>query len=197
MFVDPRGLQRGRRPAVRVRRRRHRPAVRATSARSIELSDLFARVVSRSGGRARFLFVCASERLHAARRPRAAHRLAVPAVRRATSCRGSRRQRASQILDRMLSLSGVAADPALAEAVVQGIGARPAAARRGSPDRRDGDARSPDHLDARAASSSAARRSSSRRGCTRRAGRPATSARRCACAPSCRGRLRAGLRRRR
>src|SRR5689334_6589804 len=29
-----------------------------------ELSDLFSRVVSRSAGRARFLFVCASERLH-------------------------------------------------------------------------------------------------------------------------------------
>src|SRR5215831_917751 len=29
-----------------------------------ELSDMFARVVSRSGGRARFLFVCASERMN-------------------------------------------------------------------------------------------------------------------------------------
>ena len=85
-----------------------------------ELSDLFSRVVSRSGGRARFLFVCASERQHLLgaleRRtgslfPPSARfeltRIPIPA--------------ASQIFDRMLSLSGVAADPALADAVVKGI----------------------------------------------------------------------------
>ena len=85
-----------------------------------ELSDLFSRVVSRSGGRARFLFVCASERQHLLgtleRRtgslfpPTARYeltRIPIPA--------------ASAIFDRMLSLSGVAADPELADAVIQGI----------------------------------------------------------------------------
>jgi len=85
-----------------------------------ELSDLFSRVVSRSGGRARFLFVCASERQHVLgaleRRtgslfpPSARYeltRIPIPA--------------ASAIFDRMLSLSGVAADPPLADAVIQGI----------------------------------------------------------------------------
>ena len=85
-----------------------------------ELSDLFARVVSRSGGRARFLFVCASERQHLLgaleRRtgslfpPSARYEL--PRIPVAA---------ASAIFDRMLSLSGVAADPPLADAVVQGI----------------------------------------------------------------------------
>ena len=85
-----------------------------------ELSEVFAKVVSRSAGRARFLFVAASERMHVlgalerrtgslfppSNRTELA-RLTVPA--------------ASKILDRVLSLSGVAADPALADAVVQGI----------------------------------------------------------------------------
>ena len=85
-----------------------------------ELSDLFARVVSRSGGRARFLFVCASERMNVLGAlekrtgslfpPSARYELArlLPAT-------------ASKILDQVLSYSGVAADPALANAVVQGI----------------------------------------------------------------------------
>lgn len=87
----------------------------------VELADLFSKVVSRSGGRARFLFVCASERQHLLgaleRRtgslfpPSARYELArVPLA------------LASQIFDRMLSLSGVAADPPLADAVVQGLG---------------------------------------------------------------------------
>lgn len=85
-----------------------------------ELSDLFARVVSRSGGRARFLFVCASERQHMLgaleRRtgslfpPSARYELTRIPVASANS-----------IFDRMLSLSGVAADPPLAHAVVEGI----------------------------------------------------------------------------
>lgn len=85
-----------------------------------ELSDLFARVVSRSGGRARFLFVCASERQHLLgaleRRtgslfpPSARYELTrIPVA------------SANNIFDRMLSLSGVAADPPLAHAVVEGI----------------------------------------------------------------------------
>ncbi len=90
---------------------------RATS----EISELFAKVVSRSAGRARFLFVCASDRLHS---------LGVLERRTGSLFPPSNRYElprlapdaASAILDRVLSLSGVAADPALAEAVVQGIG---------------------------------------------------------------------------
>lgn len=85
-----------------------------------ELSELFTKVVSRSAGRARFLYVCASERMSVLasleRRTGSLFppsnrfelpRIPVPA--------------ASQILDRVLSLSGVAADPPLANAVVQGL----------------------------------------------------------------------------
>ncbi|HEY4176056.1 MAG TPA: HEAT repeat domain-containing protein [Kofleriaceae bacterium] len=85
-----------------------------------ELADLYQRVVSRSAGRARFLFICASERQHL-----------IGALERRTGSLfppSSRYellripvQKASSIFDRMLSLSGVAADPPLAEAVVQGI----------------------------------------------------------------------------
>ncbi|HEY0484142.1 MAG TPA: AAA family ATPase [Kofleriaceae bacterium] len=86
-----------------------------------ELSDMFARVVSRSSGRARFLFVCASERMNVlgALEKRTGSlfppstRYELPRLAPAA---------ASQILDRVLAYSGVAADPALAEAVVQGIG---------------------------------------------------------------------------
>jgi HEAT repeat protein len=86
-----------------------------------ELSDMFARVVSRSGGRARFLFSCASERMNVLGAlekrtgslfpPSTRYELMrlVPAA-------------ASQIFDRVLAYSGVAADPALADAVVRGIG---------------------------------------------------------------------------
>lgn len=86
-----------------------------------ELSDLFARVVSRSAGRARFLFVCASERMNVLGAlenrtgslfpPSARYELPrlAPAA-------------ARDILDRVLSFSGVAADPLLAESVVQGLG---------------------------------------------------------------------------
>ncbi len=85
-----------------------------------ELSDLFARVVSRSGGRARFLFVCASERMHVLGvLERRTGSLFPPSTRyelpRLTVAAGTK------ILDRVLSLSGVAANPALAEAAVQGI----------------------------------------------------------------------------
>ncbi|MBA3462514.1 MAG: AAA family ATPase [Deltaproteobacteria bacterium] len=85
-----------------------------------ELSDLFSRVVSRSGGRARFLFICASERQHLlGALERRTGSLFPPSARyelpRITA------QAASGIFDRMLSLSGVAADPPLADAVVQGI----------------------------------------------------------------------------
>ncbi len=88
---------------------------------TLELSDLFARVVSRSGGRARFLFVCASERMNV---------LGALEKRTGSLFPPSNRYElgrlvpaaASKILDRVLSYSGVAADPALADAVVQGLG---------------------------------------------------------------------------
>jgi HEAT repeat protein len=86
-----------------------------------ELSDLFSRVVSRSGGRARFLFVCASERLHVlGALERRTGSLFPPSTR--YELRRIPADEASKILDRILSFSGVAADPALADAVVQGIG---------------------------------------------------------------------------
>ncbi len=86
-----------------------------------ELSDLFSRVVSRSGGRARFLFVCASERLHVlGALERRTGSLFPPSTR--YELRRIPAPEASKILDRILAFSGVAADPVLAEAVVQGIG---------------------------------------------------------------------------
>jgi HEAT repeat protein len=86
-----------------------------------ELADLFSRVASRSGGRARFLFVCASERVHL---------LAALERRTGSLFPPSNRYElgrfvpaeASQVLDRMLALSGIAADPKLADAVVTGLG---------------------------------------------------------------------------
>src|SRR5580704_1972474 len=85
-----------------------------------ELAEMFAKVVSRSAGRARFLFVAASERMHALgaleRRTGSlfppSNRYELPRLTPAA---------ASAILDRVLSLSGVAADPALAEAVANGL----------------------------------------------------------------------------
>ena len=86
----------------------------------MEMSDLYSRVASRGGGRARFLFVAASERLHVlGNLERRTGSLFPPSTRyelpRLTPAA------ASQILDRILSFSGVAADPALAELVVQGL----------------------------------------------------------------------------
>jgi HEAT repeat protein len=85
-----------------------------------ELAELYTKVVSRSAGKARFLFVCASERLNA-----------LSTLERRTGSLFPPSNRfelprmpvplAVQTLDRVLSLSGVAADPALAEAVVRGL----------------------------------------------------------------------------
>jgi len=85
-----------------------------------ELSELFAKVVSRSAGRARFLFICASDRLNTLgaleRRTGSlfppSNRYELPRIPAAA---------ATKIFDRVLSLSGVAADPALADAVVRGL----------------------------------------------------------------------------
>jgi HEAT repeat protein len=87
---------------------------------TVELSDLFARVVSRSSGRARFLFVCASERMNllGALEKRTGS-LFPPSTRYELSRLTP--AAASKILDRVLAFSGVAADPVLADAVVQGI----------------------------------------------------------------------------
>jgi hypothetical protein len=87
----------------------------------MELSDLFSRVVSRAGGRARFLFVSASERLHLlGGLERRTGSLFPPATRYELQRMGA--GDASQVLERMLALSGVAADQALADAVVTGLG---------------------------------------------------------------------------
>lgn len=88
---------------------------------TMELSDLFSRVISRSGGRARFLFVCASERLHVLGNLERRTGSLFPPSTRYELTRLSPAD-ASKIFDRILSFSGVAADPALADAVVQGIG---------------------------------------------------------------------------
>ncbi len=88
---------------------------------TIELSDLFSRVISRSGGRARFLFVCASERLHVlGSLEKRTGSLFPPSTR--YELKRIPASEASKILDRILAFSGVAADPALADAVVQGLG---------------------------------------------------------------------------
>jgi hypothetical protein len=85
-----------------------------------EIAELFAKVVSRSAGRARFLFVAASDRMHV---------LGVLERRTGSLFPPSNRYElprmppdaAAATLDRVLSLSGVAADPKLAEAVSQGL----------------------------------------------------------------------------
>ena len=86
-----------------------------------ELSDLFARVVSRSAGRARFLFVCASERMNVlGALEKRTGSLFPPSTRYELGrLPPPRRARSSTACS---SYSGVAADPALADAVVQGIG---------------------------------------------------------------------------
>ncbi len=88
---------------------------------TMEISDLFTRVISRSGGKARFLFVCASERLHVLGNiERRTGSLFPPSTR--YEMHRLPREEASKIFDRILSFSGVAADPALADAIVTGIG---------------------------------------------------------------------------
>ena len=95
-------------------------AICADDRAASELSDLFARVVSRSAGRARFLFVCASERMHLlGALERRTGSLFPPSTRYELPRLSV--AAATKILDRVLSLSGVAANPALAETVTQGI----------------------------------------------------------------------------
>ncbi|HWO20967.1 MAG TPA: AAA family ATPase [Kofleriaceae bacterium] len=87
----------------------------------MELSDLFSRVISRSGGRARFLFACASERLHLLGGLERRTGSLFPPSTRYELLRLPPGE-AIKLLDQILSFSGVAADPALAEAVVFGLG---------------------------------------------------------------------------
>jgi hypothetical protein len=89
---------------------------------TMEISDLFTRVISRSSGKARFLFVCASERLHVLGNIERRTGSLFPPSTRYELMRLPPKE-ASTIFDRILSFSGVAADPALAEAIVMGIGA--------------------------------------------------------------------------
>ncbi len=86
-----------------------------------ELGDMFARVVARSGGRARFLFACASSKIHLfGKLERRTGSLFPPSSRYHLS--RFEPQVAAAVLDRTLSLAGVQTDPALASAVVAGLG---------------------------------------------------------------------------
>ncbi|HUJ63095.1 MAG TPA: HEAT repeat domain-containing protein [Kofleriaceae bacterium] len=85
-----------------------------------EIAELFAKVVSRSAGRARFLFVAASDRMHAlGALERRTGSLFPPSTR--FELPRIPKPAATAILDRVLSLSGIAADPPLADALVQGL----------------------------------------------------------------------------
>lgn len=85
-----------------------------------ELADIFAKVVSRSAGRARFLFVAASERFHTIGALERRTGSLFPPSNRFELSRFSL-ETASRVLDRLLSQSGSAADAALIDAVVHGI----------------------------------------------------------------------------
>ena len=85
-----------------------------------ELSMMFAQVVSRSAGRARFLFACASERMHVLGALERRTGSLFPPSNRYELARLPQPQ-AAAILDRVLSLSGLVADPAFAHTVVEGL----------------------------------------------------------------------------
>ena len=86
-----------------------------------ELGDLFARVVARSGGRARFLFSCASERVHLfGELERRTGSLFPPSAR--YELQPFSAPIAADVLERTLAYAGGAADPALARAIIDGIG---------------------------------------------------------------------------
>jgi HEAT repeat protein len=86
-----------------------------------ELADIFSRVVGRSAGRARFLFACASDRVHLLGGLERRTGSLFPPTSRYELARFPVPE-ASSVLDRVLALSGVAADPKLAEAVAVGLG---------------------------------------------------------------------------
>src|SRR5262245_42812644 len=86
-----------------------------------ELADLFQRVVSRSAGRARFLFVCASERVHLLGHLEKRTGSLFPPPNRFELLRFAPAD-ATGVIDRTLALGGVSAEHALAEALAQGLG---------------------------------------------------------------------------
>ena len=86
-----------------------------------ELGELFARVVARSAGRARFLFACASERLHVfGALERRTGSLFPPSTR--YELPRFQPEQAASVLERTLALAGASADPALARAIAAGLG---------------------------------------------------------------------------
>ncbi|MBP6628714.1 MAG: hypothetical protein KBG28_07910 [Kofleriaceae bacterium] len=89
--------------------------------RVTELSELFGKVVARSGGRARFLFVAASDRMHVLGQLERRTGALFPPSARYELARFAPSE-AIAVLDRVLALSGIAADPKLAEAIVVAVG---------------------------------------------------------------------------
>lgn len=85
-----------------------------------ELGDLFARVVTRSGGRARFLFSCASASVHLfGLLEKRTGSLFPPSSR--FLLERMQPQEAALVLDRTLALAGVVADQTLANSVVEAL----------------------------------------------------------------------------
>lgn len=85
-----------------------------------ELADMFAKVVSRSAGRARFLFVAASERMHALGALERRTGSLFPPSNRFELARFTP-QVALGVFERAVSQCGLTIDPTLADTVVQGI----------------------------------------------------------------------------
>lgn len=86
-----------------------------------ELGDLFARVVSRSGGRARFLFSCASERLHLFGALERRTGSLFPPSSRYELLRLEVRD-AATVIDRTLALAGIALSPELPRHISEVLG---------------------------------------------------------------------------
>lgn len=87
-----------------------------------ELGDLYARVVTRSGGRARFLFCCDSEKVHLfGSLERRTGSLFPPSSR--YELHRFATAEAAAVLERTLSLAGVGADPQLAHGIASALGA--------------------------------------------------------------------------
>src|SRR5690606_12353111 len=85
-----------------------------------EFGELFARVVSRSAGRARFLFACASERLHGFNAlGRRTGSLFPPSTRYELG--RFHQEQAAFVLERTLALAGSSADQQLARAIAAGL----------------------------------------------------------------------------
>lgn len=85
-----------------------------------ELNEVYARVVGRSGGRARFVFACASERVHLLTAlERRTGSLFPPTARFELTRWGT--TTAAEVLGRVLADGGVTAEPGLVEAVVAAL----------------------------------------------------------------------------